>query len=147
MNDIFREVIDNIFTIKFYNLSFRCYRGVYKNYVVGIFPFVTDIFEIINQPNKIGISGNFEYSDYNNNVIEILRFHHLEYEDKPEIYLFDPCLLYEKVVGDKIHTDPPADEHKMDLSKEFYIEQRQQFDNVINKTIRKTKLNKINRNE
>ena len=117
MNDI-EKIINNIPKIKFYNLSFRCYRGVYKKYVVGIFPFVTDIFEIINKPGKIAINGNFDYSEYDKNVIEIFRIHLQDHRKNPEKY-FDPCLLYEEIIGDKIHTNPSnGDQYKMNLPKQ-----------------------------
>ena len=146
---IVQEIIENISEIKFYNLSFRCYRGIYKDYVVGIHPFVTDIFELRKLTQKIGAGGNFEFEDqHNQNVIEIFRVHHQDHRKNPETYWFEPCLLYEEVIGDKIHTDPQnGDQHKMGLPKEFYIEQRQQFDNLVYKYFRKRKLNKINKNE
>jgi hypothetical protein len=142
--DVIQEIIQNISKVKFYNLSFRCYRGIYKDYVVGIHPFVTDIFEIKKLPGKIGAGGNFEYLDFDNNIIEIFRVHYQDYRENPETYWFDPCLFYEDIIGDKIHTDSQnGDRHKFGLSKEFYIEQRRLFDNSIYKLFRKLKLSKI----
>jgi hypothetical protein len=146
MNEIVREILSMTPTIKFYNLSFRCYRGIYKNYVVGIHPFVTDIYEI-KKPIKVETSGSFYYADYDY-IVEILRVHHIDHKNKPEKFWFDPCIFYEEVIGDKIHTDPQnGDQYKMDLPKEFYINQRKQFENVIFNSFRKNKLIKISENE
>ena len=114
------EVINlkEIDKIKFFNISFREYVGVYGGYIIGVYPFVV----IIDRASKY--DGNpITHNDFKTYGVKSMFFifisqrvflthHHNDFIDgKIDI---DPCDIYEKVSGIKIHHNEP-DDHMIDI--------------------------------
>jgi hypothetical protein len=102
------EVINlkEIDKIKFFNISFREYVGVYGGYIIGVYPFVV----IIDRASKY--DGNpITHNDFKMYGVKSMHHHYDFIDGKIDI---DPCDIYEKVSGIKIHHNEP-DDHMIDI--------------------------------
>lgn len=132
-----KEIIDNIHNINFYNISYREYYGLIDEYVVEVFPFVTEIKKMHKAIE------NFSENRHFNHLEKIARFHQIDYDDNK--CSFQPCLIYEKISGYPIHTKPELEDN-FGFPKEYYIKNAINFDKKIIQHIRKQKLKKLNFN-
>ena len=100
------EVIDltQLHTLTFFNTSYREYLTVYQDWIIGVYPFAVRIEKALTLYNK-----PLTYNEY-----EILgvrsQLHHIHFNDG--FINTDPCDIYEKVSGIKIH-HRESDNHMM----------------------------------
>ncbi len=124
------DILLNLKEYHFYDISYREYVALHKKYIIRIYPFVVDIHEIM-KPCDIQ-----QLKYYHPEIFkQIIRIHHVDFING--ISFFDPCLIFEEITGQKIHTvSNDFDTNRMFLPKEYYIKQ-------INKINRKMKLEQI----
>lgn len=98
--------IKEIDSIKFFNTSFREYLGIYGEYIIGVYPFTITV-------NRSFGDGNRPISYYEFKMQGVVSSqHHIDFI-KNEIS-FDPCDVYEKISGIKIHNGGD-DAHTMSI--------------------------------
>lgn len=81
--------------MKFYNTSFREYLCVYGDYIIGVYPFAIKVDKAFDndgnpityeQFSLLGVRSHHHHSDFTKGVIDV-----------------DPCDIFEKVCGIRIH--------------------------------------------
>lgn len=100
--------IKEIDSIKFFNTSFREYLGVYGEYIIGVYPFAITVNRAFGNDNR-----PISYYEFKMQGVRSSQ-HHIDFI-KNEIS-FDPCDVYEKISGIKIHNGED-DSHKNILTE------------------------------
>jgi hypothetical protein len=127
------EVINlkEIDKIKFFNISYREYVGVYGDYIIGVYPFAIKIDKSFKDDGSPITYGDFKMYGVKS------KHHHVDFtEGKIDT---DPCDIYEKVSGVKIHHGEP-DNHMMNIYHEDDIKL---FEAEIISQRRDSKLNEL----
>jgi hypothetical protein len=122
--------LNEVHKLKFFNVSFREYYSVYDDYIIQVYPFVISLSKAFDNKGK---PLNYEIIRMSGRS----RYHHQDYI-KGKISV-DPCDIYEKVSGVKIHQGE-SDSHLMNKS---YEEDIRLFDAEILSQKRELKLNKL----
>jgi hypothetical protein len=131
LNDSFPLPLLEVHKLKFFYVDFREYYSVYGDYIIHVFPFVISLSKITyeDKPLNYEIINMFKRAS--------LRYHHQDYiKGKVSV---DPCDIYERVSGIKIHQGE-SDYHLMNKS---YEEEIRLFDAEILSQRREQKLNKL----
>lgn len=131
------EVINlkEIDKIKFFNISYREYVGVYGDYIIGVYPFVVKIDRAFRDDGS-----PITYDDFKMYGVKSMHHHNDFIEGKIDT---DPCDIYEKVSGIKIHhtgTEHESDNHMMNID---HVDDIKLFEAEIISQSRDRKLNKI----
>jgi hypothetical protein len=122
--------LNEVHKLKFFNVSFRDYYSVYGDYIIQVYPFVISLSKAFDNKGK---PLNYEIIRMSGRS----RYHHSDYTDG--IVSVDPCDIYERVSGIKIHQGE-SDDHLMNKS---YEEEIRLFDAEILSQRRELKLNKL----
>jgi len=135
------EILNKIHDIKFYNVSYRDYFGMIENYVICIHPFVIKIIEIYKPIEKFVETMSYLFLDKSRSK-EIMSVAHYNYY-RGECN-FDPCVLYEEITGDFIHTHKGNIIEPHTYDEKHYKQISEEFNNKIPQHFRKEKLKKLN---
>ncbi len=103
--------------IKFYNISYRNYHGIWSRYIFNVTPFTLNVYDLLGTHN-----GNLNFKGVEN---LIYYKHHTDYMNQS--CKKDPCDIYEIVSGDRIHNGG-SDKHKRNLGHKYYQPIKDEFE-------------------
>jgi hypothetical protein len=132
---VVNDIINN--SKAFYNVNYREYYGIIDNYIITVYPFVTQIF-LIQGPKF----DRYNYDTCDAPNVTIARHHHRDFIDKK--CDIDPCMTYEDVSGVRIHTE--HEEDNIHISNEIYELNKLDFFRHLGRQVRRLKIKNINEN-
>lgn len=124
------EIIENIDNGIKLHVKFREFFILFEKYYVGIYPFAYLAFEYPTYPlhykdyNSISIYRK-EFGEIKNPEELIHYYHHVDYTNNKLKY--DPCIIYEKISGRKIHHGEDDEENVYD--KSLMVKWHEKYDN------------------
>lgn len=137
-------------SIEFYRTSYRELYGIWKNFLIGVYPFAINMYDLENIVYKDGTEPTHVIQYYDDIVprlfIKHKYFHHQDYIQKRLDCDLDPCDIFEKVYGIKIH-NKEDDTHLMNLEYEYFVNDRNELDLSLISYYRNSKLYKLLNNE
>lgn len=119
--------------IKFYNISFREYIGIYDKYIIGVYPFSIKIDNALKDGMPI------TYDDLKMYGVKSSHHHHDFLDGNIDI---DPCDIYEKISGVKTHQGAGWPDDIDDMNRD-YTDNIKDFESEIISHFRDIKIDKI----
>lgn len=137
----FTEIIfDCLDDIKFHNIAYRNYLGIWRGYVIRVTTFDLNVYNLYdtnveNYENEITTSKYFGY--LGTNIYSVHQNTYLNGSCRK-----DPCDIFEIVSGDRIHNGG-SDRHKIHITKEYYADVKKLFISEMRKQQRNKKIDNV----